>query len=126
MPGVHHKPTPELRELVKKLVVHGSSQEEMADRLGICVETLVTHYKVEVYFHLVDVNCKIEDKMYEKALSGDINAMKFWLTHRAGWAPAKSQEDKEKDQRAKNFDDFITQRKNEMSQGKVKDENANL
>ncbi len=100
MPGAHHKPTAKTKKLVGDLMLHGLSQEDVAKRLGIAVETLVKHYYYECYELKHDINCEIENLLLEKARKGDWKAIRLWLTCRAKWAPAKTPEElEEADQR---------------------------
>lgn len=90
-----HKPTDKTKKLVGDLTLHGLTQEEIAKRLGIAVETLVHHYHYEIYELKHDINCEIENILLEKARKGDWKAIRLWLTCRAKWAPARPPESEE-------------------------------
>lgn len=99
----HHKPTDQTRKLVGDLTLHGQSQEDIAKRLSISVETLVKHYPYEIYELKHDVTCEIENIALQKARSGDWKAIKFWLQCRGGWAAARTVEEQQQAENEKSL-----------------------
>ena len=81
-----HAPTEKTRAEVGALTSFGNTQEQIADHLGICVDTLVLHYRDELDNSVVRANAKVAAKLFRKATEGDdLSAMIFWLKTRAKW-----------------------------------------
>lgn len=124
MGAPHHKPTDELRKFVSSLVMRGLNQEEIAKRLKICKETLLKHYEHEVYDTKIDMDCKIENLAYEKALSGDWKAIEFYLRCKAGWAPAKTLDEYAKEKGYADFDAWMNDRRKNFSEPTIQRSNG--
>lgn len=93
MAGTHHKPTDKTRKLVRDMSIDGKTQEEMAKRLSISVETLVKYYDYEARHYKHDITYEIQDILIKKALEGKRWAVEKYLTCRADWAPARKPDD---------------------------------
>lgn len=95
MGGQRHNPTEKTKKLVGDLMLHGATQESIAERLHICVETLQRHYRYEMFELKYDVNCEIENLALEQARRGEWKAIEMWLKCKAGWVPARPPLDKD-------------------------------
>jgi hypothetical protein len=82
-------PTDTQREQVKSFAAFGTSQEEIARRLGIrSLKTLPKHYCKELDDGPMEANYKVGKSLYDMAISGrHPGAAMYWLTNRAGWRP---------------------------------------
>ncbi len=81
-----HEPTDKTRGEVGALTSFGNTQEEIAEHLGISVDTLVKYYRDELDNSVVRANAKVAAKLYRRATEGDdLSAMIFWLKTRAKW-----------------------------------------
>ncbi|HWW39664.1 hypothetical protein [Pedobacter sp.] len=81
-----HEPTEKTRAEVAALVSFGNSQEEIANFIGVHINTLVKYYRDELDNSIVRANAKVAAKLFRKAIDGDdIKAQIFWLKTRARW-----------------------------------------
>lgn len=80
-----HKPEPEKRFMVAAYTAGGATQETVAKLLEISVPTLTKHYPNELATGLEMANAQIAGALFKEALSGDVQAQKFWLKTRAKW-----------------------------------------
>lgn len=88
MPRPSLNPTDEQRKRVKMLAAVGVSHEDIARQIGIrSPKTLREHYREELDRGVVEANATVAGVLYNKAVGGDVGAMKFWLINRAGWHP---------------------------------------
>jgi len=87
-----HEPTYAERELVKVHAMVGTTQEQIADMLGIDSKTLRKHYREELDQSLSKANAAIGGALFNKAKGGDTTAMIFWMKTRAGWKETTAQE----------------------------------
>jgi len=86
MPRPKLNPTDEQRLLVKKLAAAGTPHEEIALMVKIrSPKTLRKHFREELDRGAAEANAKVAGALFNKAMSGDTNAQKFWLQCRAGW-----------------------------------------
>jgi len=83
-PRQPHEPDRYTRKFVRRMVVAGFTQAEVAEQMGITPSALTHHYPVELKAHQVAVQ-RVSQVLYQKALRGDITAGIFWLKARAGW-----------------------------------------
>lgn len=82
---VRHDPIEETRKLVKSLTAYGATQEDIARRIGISVDTLSRKYDHELKTGLSEANSVIAQSLFRKAKDGDTACMIFWLKTRARW-----------------------------------------
>jgi hypothetical protein len=80
-----YSPTPESRQLVTLHATIGTTQETIADILGIDAKTLRKHYRAELDQSMAKANAQIGGALFNKAKGGDTAAMIFWMKTRAGW-----------------------------------------
>ena len=86
MPRPKLTPTPEQRYQVKCLAAVGTSQEDIARKIGIRSEkTLRKYFREELDLAAIDANASVGGALYNKAIAGNTEAQKFWLERRAGW-----------------------------------------
>lgn len=83
--GKKHIPTEESQKLVNALASVGITYEDIASKLDISSDCLVTHYKKELADGRIDANAQIGKGLFEQAKSGNTAAAIFWLKTRAGW-----------------------------------------
>ena len=88
MPRPKLNPTDEQRKRVKALVAVGTSHENIARLIGIrSPKTLRMHFREELNRGVVEANANVAGALYNKAIGGDVGAMKFFLINQAGWHP---------------------------------------
>jgi hypothetical protein len=83
-----HFPTSQTRQRVKDLIVCGVSQENTANIIGICVETLQKHYKRELNTALDEMITRVGTKALELAEQGNDKMIGLVLKTRGasrGW-----------------------------------------
>jgi hypothetical protein len=86
MPRPRLNPSDEQRKKVKMMAAVGVSQDDIARHIGVrSAKTLRKHFREELDRATVDANASIAGTLYNKAMSGDTPALKFWLACRAGW-----------------------------------------
>jgi hypothetical protein len=75
-----HVPTPEQREVVNVLAAHGTQIYVIAKILRIGITTLKRHYRAELNLAFDELKAKIQLSVAKRALAGDLNACKYWLS----------------------------------------------
>ncbi len=80
-----HRPDGDTRRMVSELAGVGIRQDEIARIIGIDSRTLRKHYNDELDNAAVKKNLEVANRLYEKALEGDVASMIFWLKTRARW-----------------------------------------
>ena len=81
-----HEPTDESKKLVLDLYGEGYTMQSISEELEISRDTLRKYYKEILEQSHVGRVALVSEALYEKALGGDINAIKFWLERRGGEA----------------------------------------
>lgn len=100
-----HVPNDKTRAEVCALTSFGNTQEQIADHLGISVDTLTRHYRDELDNSVVRANAKVAAKLFRKATEGDdLSAMIFWLKTRGKW---REKDDSDQTPAAKLFEALI-------------------
>ena len=82
---MHHKPSAQSSDLVRKLAVAGLGQDQIAAQIGIDPKTLRKHYGDTLSDAVAIVSGKIAMSLAQKAINGDVISAIFWLKARAGW-----------------------------------------
>jgi len=74
------------------MVAYGIPQREIADVIGITINTLSKHYATEIKTATAKATARVAETLYEKALGGSIRAATFWLERRGGdtWKPRQT------------------------------------
>lgn len=87
MPGGHneHVPTPEARQTVANAAGIGLQHAMIATLIGVSENTLRKHYQLELDSGRARATFKVAAKLFNRAESGDLGAMIFWLKAQAGW-----------------------------------------
>jgi hypothetical protein len=85
-----HVVTEENIRAVKRMASLGTGQEYIARFLGISVDTLTRRYRDYLDDGVEEINSKIAGVLADKALSGNVESMMFWLKTRARWRTADS------------------------------------
>lgn len=85
------KPTDDQRKLVSQWAAVGLPHEQIARGLvkgGISVPTLHKYFSEELETAFIKANAQVGGAMYNKAMAGDIQALKWWSSCRMGWKDA--------------------------------------
>jgi hypothetical protein len=83
--GVEHKPTDELRKVVRTLSAVGIRYEDIAAKVGISADTLTRKYRQDLDDGRIDANAAIGQTLFQQAKAGNTAAAIFWLKTRAQW-----------------------------------------
>jgi hypothetical protein len=84
MPTPAHKPTVEYRKMVEAMSAYGIPQDDISAVVGIDRNTLAKHYRQELDQASAKANAKVAERLYSRAIDGDVKAMMFWLERRGG------------------------------------------
>jgi hypothetical protein len=88
MPRPKLNPTDEQRKKVKMLAAVGTSHENIARLIGIrSPKTLRRHYREELDRGVIEAVASVAGALHNKAVGGDVGAMKFLLINLGGWHP---------------------------------------
>jgi hypothetical protein len=79
-----HKPTSDQRRMVEAMSAYGIPQDDISAVVGIDRNTLAKHYRQELDQASAKANAKIAERLYSRAIDGDVKAMMFWLERRGG------------------------------------------
>jgi DNA-binding XRE family transcriptional regulator len=85
-----HEPTRANRELVQLHTMVGTTQESIANIIGIDEKTLRKYYRDELNLAKAKANATIGGALFNKAKAGDTTAMIFWMKTQAGWKETSS------------------------------------
>ena len=80
--------------MVEVMAACGINHDAIADAIGVSDETLRKYYPNELRFGADRVTARISNALVDKALSDrpdSVNAAKFYLQARAGWAEKQEQ-----------------------------------
>lgn len=78
--------TEQQRKLVMALCAVGHTQETMAVRIGVNVDTLRKYFRTELEEGTNYANAALGEVLYRKALGGDVRAIADWYDRRGGSA----------------------------------------
>jgi len=84
MPQVAHKPTADQRRMVEAMSAYGIPQDDIALVIQVDRNTLAKYYKQELDQATAKANAKVAERLYDRAINGDVKAMMFWLERRGG------------------------------------------
>ena len=84
MAQLAHKPTTDQRRTVEAMSAYGIPQEEIAVVIQVDRKTLAKHYARELAEATAKANAKVAERLYDRAIKGDVKAMMFWLERRGG------------------------------------------
>ena len=87
-----HEPTPEQRDIVTRAVKAGLDNKTIAGLIDITATQLQNCYPRELQSssgHVMDV----VDALYERAVQGNVPAIKLYLECRAGWIPKEKEQE---------------------------------
>lgn len=84
MPTPAHKPTVEYRKMVEAMSAYGIPQDDISLVVGIDRNTLAKYYRQELDQASAKANAKVAERLYDRAINGDVKAMMFWLERRGG------------------------------------------
>ena len=79
-------PTEDQREMVIGLKAVGTTDERIAEILGISADTLTKHFRYEIENGLKSVLGRIANNLFRQALNGETTAAIFILKTRAKWS----------------------------------------
>ena len=84
MPQVAHKPTADQRRMVEAMSAYGIPQDDIALVIQVDRNTLAKYYRHELDEATAKANAKVAERLYDRAINGDVKAMMFWLERRGG------------------------------------------
>ena len=84
MPQPAHKPTAEYRRMVEAMSAYGIPQDDIALVIQVDRNTLAKYYRRELDEATAKANAKVAERLYDRAINGDVKAMMFWLERRGG------------------------------------------
>lgn len=87
-----HEPTRAQRKTVLEWTRVGMPQESIARFLEISLETLEKHYRRELDIGADQANAKVANKLYTRAMAGDVAAIIWWSKTRLRWAEKRQTE----------------------------------
>ena len=87
-----HVKTDENAERVEALCAYGMDHVMIAAMLGISHDTLTKYYRDELDVGKSKVVEQVANSLKRNAMSGDVQAQKFFLSSRAGWAEKQTHE----------------------------------
>lgn len=85
---------PEHAKTVRALSQYGVPQDDIAATIGCCVETMQKLYSDELAKGRAIANAKIGQRLFEKAMEGDVSALIFWAKCRMRWRTEDSKNEK--------------------------------
>lgn len=101
-----HQPTAQLRALVSVCKASGYTDEQVAETVGISVNTLKAHYRDELANGALKINAKIAANLAVIASSPThpraVTAAIYWTKARMGWADVQA-DDTDGDEEAVEF-----------------------
>lgn len=90
-----YEATDEARTKVRLWAAVGTTQEVIASELGISVDTLARYYRAELDEASARGVANVAANLYNKAMSGDVTSMIFYLKTRGRWREKASAGDDE-------------------------------
>lgn len=92
-----HVKTEEIAERVEHLCAYGMDHTMIARMFGISHDTLTKYYRDELDVGKSKVVEQVANSLKRNAMSGDVQAQKFFLSSRAGWSEKQTHEVSGKD-----------------------------
>lgn len=83
---IQHEKTDENIKLVTALASYGVPTDQIAASLNISKETLIENYSEDISKSQAKINASIGQTLYQKAKSGDTNALIHWTKTQMGWS----------------------------------------
>jgi hypothetical protein len=84
-----HEVTDELRARVQNLAAGGSCQEDMALILGMSVDTLQRHYRLDMDLGKAKAVANMGQRIYQMGMAGNVAAAIFYQKTQGRWKEAK-------------------------------------
>lgn len=72
-------------KIVESFSQYGVPQNEISQKIGICVDVMNSLYQAEIARGKGHANANIGKRLYQKAMDGDTAALIFWAKTRMGW-----------------------------------------
>lgn len=85
-----HKPTKANKSLVQLHATLGTPQANIANIMGINVQTLRKYYRHELDYGGTIATAAVAGTLWKKAVGGDTTAAIFWMKTRGGWSEKKA------------------------------------
>ena len=70
--------------MVEAMSAYGIPQDDISLVVGIDRNTLAKYYRQELDQASAKANAKVAERLYDRAINGDVKAMMFWLERRGG------------------------------------------
>ncbi len=77
---------------IERMAAYGINHDQIAAIVGISDETMRKYYREELDLGKAKTVARVADSLVEVAMSGDVQAQKFFLSARGGWAEKQQQE----------------------------------
>lgn len=88
-----HNPDEKTRNYVESMAGVGLNQEQIAAVLDIAPKTLRKYYDKELKTSKTKTIARVAGKLVEKAVSGDVSSMIFYLKTQAKWKEADDEDE---------------------------------
>lgn len=82
-PRIKHDPA--IAEQVQSMSQYGVPQAQIAEMLGLSVQTLRNLYGAELGNGMTLSNLAVGKKLFERCMAGDVPSLIFWAKTRMGW-----------------------------------------
>ena len=90
--GLGHKPTAELRQLVKQYAQVRVPQDKLAKLIGITEKTLTKHYRKELDDGHAEADAFVLGKLFQLIKAGNVACILFYCKTRLGMKETQVQE----------------------------------
>lgn len=93
-----HVKTDQNAKTVQSMAQYGVPQKDIAAVIGVSIDVLRKYYQQEIDKGSAMANSKIAERLFNKAMDGDVSALIFWAKCRMRWRTEEKQdkEDMEK------------------------------
>jgi hypothetical protein len=81
-----HVPTPQQREMVRRLAGFGFNLDDIAITVGVSKDSIKVHYKDECRIGRVVANARVCGELFKKCMEGNMTAIIWWTKTRMGWS----------------------------------------
>jgi len=97
MPTPKHQRCDVNAERIGRMVAYGINHDQIAAIIGVSDETLRKYYRDALDYGKSKAVERVANSLFDTAVSGDVQAQKFFLSSRAGWSEKQTHEVSGKD-----------------------------